>query len=101
MPGGAYKIRWLRAALKSLDDIAAYVAKENRQAAHDLVKRVLDAVDVLTDHPGIGRPGRVPGTRELVVTGISYLVPYRVKGRSVEILRVFHGSRRWPSSFDG
>ncbi|MGC9195821.1 MAG: type II toxin-antitoxin system RelE/ParE family toxin [Syntrophobacteraceae bacterium] len=96
MPGG-YKIRWLRTALKNLDAEADYVAQDNPQAAAELVKRVFDSVDVLAKNPAIGRPGRVPDTRELAVTGTPYIVPYRVKGRTVDILRVFHGARRWPS----
>jgi addiction module RelE/StbE family toxin len=85
--------------LKNLDEEAEYIARDNPQAAESLVKRVLDAVDMLTEHPSIGRPGRVSGTRELVIADTPYLVPYRVKGKTVEILRVFHGSRRWPSDF--
>lgn len=99
VPNG-YRIRWLKTALKNLNDEAAYIARDSPKAAKELVKRVLDGVDALAEHPAIGRPGRVPGTRELVITDTSYLVPYRVKGRTVEILRVFHGSRRWPSDFD-
>lgn len=99
MPSG-YRIRWLKAALKNLDDEAVYIARDNPQAAKEVVRRILDDVDGLADHPAIGRSGRVPGTRELVVTGTPYLVPYRVKGKTVEILRVFHGSRRWPSGSD-
>jgi toxin ParE1/3/4 len=99
VPSGC-RIRWLRTALKNLDDEAAYIAKDNPRAAGEIVNRILDSVEALAEHTAIGRPGRVPGTRELVVTGTPYLVPYRVKGRTVEILRVFHGSRRWPSTFD-
>jgi toxin ParE1/3/4 len=61
-----------------------------------VVKRVLDSVGQLIEQPGLGRPGRVPGTRELVVTHTRYIVPYRVHGETVEILRVFHTSRRLP-----
>jgi len=86
--------------LKNLDDEAVYIARDNPQAVVVLVKHVLGMVDVLAKHPAIGRPGRVPGTRELIITGTPYLIPYRVKGKAVEILRVFHGSRRWPSSLD-
>ncbi|MFZ0927826.1 MAG: type II toxin-antitoxin system RelE/ParE family toxin [Syntrophobacteraceae bacterium] len=99
MPSG-YKIRWLRTALKNLDDEAVYIARDNPQAAVALVKHILNMVDALAEHPAIGRPGRVPGTRELIITGTPCLIPYRAKGKAVEILRVFHGSRRWPSSFD-
>lgn len=99
MPSGL-RIRWLKAALRNLDDEAEYIARDNPQAAKELVRPILDDVDGLADHPAIGRPGRVPGTRELVITGTPYLVPYRVRGKAVEVLRVFHGSRRWPSGFD-
>jgi plasmid stabilization system protein ParE len=85
--------------LKNLDDEAAYIAGDNPQAAVVLVKHVLDMADALAKHPAIGRPGRVPGTRELIITGTPYLIPYRVMGKAVEILRVFHGSRRWLSNF--
>jgi len=50
----------------------------------------------LEQQPGLGRPGRVPGTRELVVGHTRYIVPYRVRGQTVEVLRVFHTSRRLP-----
>jgi plasmid stabilization system protein ParE len=50
----------------------------------------------LLDHPALGRPGRVPGTRELVVSGTPYILPYRVQGETVQILHVLHGAQRWP-----
>jgi toxin ParE1/3/4 len=50
----------------------------------------------LEEQPGLGRPGRVPGSRELIVSRTRYIVPYRVRGDTVEILRVFHSSRRLP-----
>jgi toxin ParE1/3/4 len=61
-----------------------------------IVERIATSVDRLATHPTLGRPGRVPGTRELVVSGTPYLIPYRVHGKTVEILRVFHGARKWP-----
>jgi toxin ParE1/3/4 len=60
---------------------------------------VFDRVDTLADHPEIGRPGRIPGTRELVITNTPFVVPYRVRGDLIEVLSVFHGARRWPDSF--
>jgi plasmid stabilization system protein ParE len=59
---------------------------------------VLEAVAQLAEQPGLGRPGRVPGTRELIVSRTRYIVPYRVRGDTVEILRVFHTSRRLPTA---
>jgi len=90
------RVRWLRKALRSLDDEATYIAADDAAAARLVVKRVLDAVALLAEQPGLGRPGRVPGTRELIVAKTRYIVPYRVRGETVEILRVFHTSRRLP-----
>lgn len=88
------QIRWLRTALRNLDEEATYIAADDPQAARLVVERVLNAVEVLASQPALGRPGRVPGTRELVVGNTRYLVPYRVRGQVVEVLRVFHTSRR-------
>jgi toxin ParE1/3/4 len=64
-----------------------------------MVARISLAMDGLVDHAELGRPGRVPGTRELVVTGTPFIIPYRIKDSSVEILRIYHASRRWPDDF--
>jgi len=90
------RVRWLRKALRSLDDEATYVAADDPAAARLVVERILQSVAILEDQPGIGRSGRVPGTRELVVSKTRYVVPYRVRGEVVEILRVLHTSRRPP-----
>jgi toxin ParE1/3/4 len=88
------RVRWLRAALRNLDAEAAYIAEDNPAAARLVVERVLSAVAMLAEQPNLGRPGRVPNTRELVVLKTRYLVPYRVRGEFVDVLRVFHTSRR-------
>jgi toxin ParE1/3/4 len=64
-----------------------------------MVDRIATSVERLATHPALGRTGRVPGTRELVVSGTPHLVAYRVRGETVEILRVFHGARKWPEKF--
>jgi addiction module RelE/StbE family toxin len=83
--------------LANLDEEAAYMAQHNPQAAAAMVEKIEKAVQLLTDFPAMGRPGRVSGTRELVVPDTPYIVPYRVRGATVHILRVFHTSRKWPS----
>ena len=88
------RVRWLRKALRNLGDEAAYIAADDAAAARLAVKRVLDAVSILAQQPGLGRPGRVPGTRELIVAKTRYIVPYRVRGETIEMLRVFHTARR-------
>ena len=90
-------VRWLRTALRNLEDEAAYIAADDPAAASLIVRRVLQAVGQLAEQPALGRPGRVPGTRELVVDGTRYLVPYRVRRDATEVLRVFHTSRRLPA----
>lgn len=89
-------VKWLRKSLRNLDDEASYIATDDATSAALVVGRVLDAVALLATQPGLGRPGRVPGTRELVVSKTRYVVPYRVCGETIEILRVFHTSRRLP-----
>ncbi|ABA56968.1 Plasmid stabilization system [Nitrosococcus oceani ATCC 19707] len=85
-------------ALQNLDAEAAYIAQDNPAAARRVVQTIVDAINLLSDNPALGRPGRVPGTRELVVADTHYLVPYRVRPRlqQIEVLRVFHTSRRLP-----
>jgi addiction module RelE/StbE family toxin len=90
------RVRWLRTALRNLDDEATYISEDDPAAALRVVQRVMQAVALLEEQPGIGRPGRVPGTRELLVPRTRYLVPYRVRGQTIEILRVFHMSRSLP-----
>lgn len=93
------QVSWLARALRNLDDEAEFVAQDNPAAAQALVQRVHDAIGHLKANPALGRPGRIHGTRELIVPGTRYIIPYRVKPRSyrIEILRVFHTSRRPPN----
>jgi toxin ParE1/3/4 len=90
------RVRWLKIALANLDAEAEYIAEDNPAAAGRVVEKILRAVDLLKKNPAIGRAGRVAGTRELVVAETPYIIPYRVRGESVEILRVFHAARKWP-----
>lgn len=92
------KVRWLRTALANLESEAAYIGADSPAAAARVVERILASVSHLADHPALGRPGRVVGTRELVVKGTPYIVPYRVREETVEILRVFHTARKWPEA---
>jgi len=92
------QVKWLRRALENLEAEFEYVAADNPQAASRLVSEIENAVLNLADFPAMGRAGRVVGTRELVVPGTPYIIPYRVRGGAVEILRVFHARRRWPTS---
>ncbi len=90
------RLKWLPTALRNLDSEASYIAEDEPAAARLVVQRVLAAVALLSEQPGLGRPGRVAGTRELLAPKTRYIVPYRVRSNTVEILRVFHTSRRPP-----
>ena len=93
------RVRWLRTALANLDAEAEYIAEDNPGAAGRAVQKILRAVDLLKKNPALGRAGRVAGTRELVVAETPYIIPYRVRGEAVEILRVFQAARKWPETF--
>ncbi|GMR18685.1 MAG: type II toxin-antitoxin system RelE/ParE family toxin [Gammaproteobacteria bacterium] len=92
------EIKWLRKALQNLDQEAAYIAKDDPQAARLLVQRIHHTVSLLSNNPSLGHPGRLPGTHELIIPETRYIVPYRVRPRlqRIEILRVFHASRKLP-----
>ena len=85
-------IKWTKIALRSVDEIASYIAKDNPTRATSFVRELRDAVTKLQDHPGMGRAGRVPGTRELVLHK-NCIAIYRVRGEDVEILRLHHVAR--------
>ena len=93
------RVKWLRRALLNLDHEANYIAQDNPRAAAEFVLHLRDSALMLGEQPNLGRPGRIPGTRELVVANLPYILPYRVRSDTVEILRVFHTSRKWPEIF--
>lgn len=82
-------LKWTKTALRSVDDIADFIAQDNPTRATSFVQELKDAVTKLQVHPGMGRAGRVPGTRELVLHK-NYIAIYRVRGDDVEILRLHH-----------
>ena len=91
------RLLWTRLAERDLDDIAAFIGQDSLAAAARVVLELIDQTEkLLTRHVALGRPGRVLGTRELVIAGLPYVIPYRVRDNDVEILRVLHTSRRSP-----
>jgi len=92
-------IIWSPEAIQDLISLKSYIAEESPSGAQRIALRILYSVEhVLPNSPHMGRPGRVPGTRELVVPQTPYIVPYRVEGEAIQILRVYHSARRWPES---
>ena len=92
-------IKWLQMALFDLDDVEAYIAKENPTAAINTILKIIKTVGLLSEQPSMGRSGRILGTKELVIPDTPFIVPYRVKDGHVQILRVYHNSRKWPEHF--
>ncbi len=95
------RVLWGEGALNDLAEIVEYIGQDNPDAAAETAERILTVVGQLADAPALGRPGRVPKTRELIVAGTPYLVPYRVKRGDVQILRVFHTAQRTPLRWEG
>ncbi|WP_420104270.1 type II toxin-antitoxin system RelE/ParE family toxin [Bosea sp. (in: a-proteobacteria)] len=93
------RIIWTRRALREIDEAFAYVSRDSRAAASALVAMIESRAAVLAEHPEIGRPGREHGTRELVLAGAPYILPYRVRDGRIEILAVLHTSRSYPNTF--
>lgn len=90
-------IRWTERAALELEDAAEFIARDNRAAAQEVARRVLRATRKLGELPYAGKPGRVAGTRELVVPNTPLIVVYEVGSEAVGILSVWHTSRDWPT----
>ena len=93
------RVRWTRRALREQDEAFEWIVAEHRAAAAEVIDRIRAASRLLGEQPRIGRPGRVPGTRELVVNRTPYVLVYRVAAETVDILAVMHQARNWPAGF--
>jgi toxin ParE1/3/4 len=89
-------IVWSPRAIEHLAHVRAYIARDNPKAANRIAGVLLHAVERLAELPNLGRPGRVAGTRELLVPGTPYVIPYRLRGERVEVIAVFHARQKWP-----
>lgn len=90
------KLVWSAFALADRDGIFTHIEADNPRAAIAIDERIAAAARLLVDFPESGRPGRVAGTRELVITGTPYIAAYTVTANAIRILRVLHGAQRWP-----
>ena len=89
-------IVWSPRAIEHLAHLRAYIARDNPNAANRIASALLEAVERLAELPNLGRPGRVAGTRELVVSGTPYIIPYRLRADRLEVIAVFHARQKWP-----
>lgn len=90
------ELRWTREAIADREAIYEYIEADNPAAALALDERLADRAGRLLDHPALGRPGRVAGTRELVVHR-TYILVYDIADGVVRVLRVLHAARQWPT----
>ena len=90
-------IDWLPEANRNRIAQLDYIAADSPLAAADQDDEIERQVNLLHEHPKMGRPGRVKGTRELVISSTPFVLVYRLKGaHRIEVLRLLHGSQRWP-----
>jgi toxin ParE1/3/4 len=92
------KVVWSPRAIRHLVALREYIAKDSEQNAAQVAERILKAIELLQTQSEMGRPGRVLGTRELVVPGTPYIIPYRVRRERLELIAVFHGRQKWPTN---
>jgi toxin ParE1/3/4 len=90
------KVVWSRRAIRHLVALREFIARDSEQNASLVAERILHSIELLQTQPDMGRPGRVLGTRELVVPNTPYVIPYRVKRERLELIAVFHGRQEWP-----
>ncbi len=93
-----FRVTFSRIANIELDQIVVYIGAESPAAAVQVSKRIFAKIDLLQDHPWLGRPGKRSGTRELIVEHTPYIVAYRVNTdeRRILVLRIVHHAQRWP-----
>ena len=90
------RVRYAAPARRDLIEIQDHIARDDPAAAWRLAQRIKDQVSRLAQHPHLGRPGQIQGTRELTISSTPYFVVYRIARRTIEVLTVVHSRRRWP-----
>ena len=90
------KLRWTETAAADLERIADYLSEHAPEHVVRIVRAIYTAPVKLVDFPGMGRPGKVDGTRELVLESLPYLVVYTHTGQTIHVVRILHGAQRWP-----
>jgi addiction module RelE/StbE family toxin len=95
------RLEWSVFSLADRTSIFDYIETDNPRAAIAVDDRIERRVEGLMQFPEMGRPGRIEGTRELVISGTPHIAVYRIMGDTVLILRVLHGAQQWPDEMAG
>jgi toxin ParE1/3/4 len=91
---------WSPEAIADLVALRAHIEQDDPAAAQRVALHIIHNVEtLLPNSPEMGRPGRVPGTRELVIPRTPFIVPYRLVGNTIQLLRIYHSARQWPEAF--
>ena len=90
------QVIWSPMAIAQLLEIRTYTAQDKPEVALGVAQRIVSAADQLSRNPQLGRPGRSPGIRELIIAGTPYILPYKIQGDRLKILGVFRAARQWP-----
>lgn len=91
-------VRWTTDAAGDLERISDYIADDRPETARRIALHIVGAVDALDTFPNRGRPGRVEGTRELVLAPLPFIAVYEVHEEEVHVMRLLHGAQQWPLS---
>lgn len=90
------RVRWATPAADDLYNIVRHIQRDNLESAVNVAESLYDGCGNLRKFPHLGRKGRIAGTRELVFSGLPYIVVYRIQDQIVEIMRIYHGAQDWP-----
>jgi len=93
-------IEWTEQAIRHLDQAHDYITLSNsEEVAARVTMHIATSVQQLATFPMSGRPGRVPGTRESVISNSLFVVAYTIENERIVILAIFHGAQQWPELF--
>jgi len=94
-----HELRLLKRALHDIDEVYRHISKEDKIVARSVIERIDKALIAIRNNPNIGRPAPRPTIREWSVPGLPLVIPYRVRGTKIEILRVYHTRRQRPATW--
>jgi toxin ParE1/3/4 len=93
-------IEWTEQAIRQLDHAHDYIALSNsEEVAARITTRIVTTIQQLASFPMSGRSGRVPDTRELVISGTPFIAAYTIDQDRIVVLAIYHGARQWPEAF--
>jgi len=93
-------IKWTEQATQQLDQAHDYITlSNNKEVAARITTQIVTGVQQLAAFPTSGKAGRVPGTRELVISNTPFIVAYAIDKTDIVILAIYQGAQRWPESF--